>query len=264
MGGGFGLYLKRTHLQQIGVQTLFAELPGVRATNDLDIFLRAEVLADLARTRIVAEAIARLGYTAVEGVEYLQWRRPVVVGGVEQEVKIDILVGPLGEHRKKLKVNEPRVRPKGDIRFHAHTVEEALHLEDRPTEIPVEGPLSDGIRYRGVVFVPEAFPYLMMKLHAFADRKDDANKNLGRHHALDAYTIIGMMTEAEYGRAKAFASADRDNEHIARARGIAAKDFSSATALGAIRMREHPLFRPEFRLDEFVTVLREIFGTTRA
>ena len=63
-----------------------------------------------------------------------------------------------------------------------------LHLEDRPTEIPVEGETSDGSRYSGTVFVPEAFPYLMMKLHAFGDRKNDANKNVGRHHALDAYT----------------------------------------------------------------------------
>ena len=154
----------------------------------------------------------------------------------------------------------PRVRPKGDIDFHAHAVEESLHLEDMPTEIPIEGPTSAGARYRGTVFVPEAFPYLMMKLHAFDDRKDDANKNLGRHHALDAYTIVGMMTEAEYDRARAFGAADRNDGHVARARGIVAKDFSSSTAPGSIRMREHDLFRPEFGLDEFIVVLREIFG----
>ena len=36
-----------------------------------------------------------------------------------------------------------------------------------------------------------------VKLSAFADRKADENKDLGRHHALDAYTIAGMMTERE-------------------------------------------------------------------
>ncbi len=231
----------------------------MRATNDIDLFLKAEVLADIARTKEVAEAITRLGYLAVEEAKYLQWKRPVTMGGVDQEVKIDVLVGPLGKHRAGLKVSEPRVRPKGDIRFHAHTVEEAVHLEDQPVEVTVEGLTSDGASYRGTVFVPEAFPYLMMKLHAFGDRKDDQNKNLGRHHALDVYTIIGMMTEAEYERAGSFGAADRDEPHVARARKIVAEDFSGPSATGVLRLREHSLARPDFRIEEFIDVLKEVF-----
>src|SRR5262245_41427274 len=77
VGGGFGLYLKRRHLEQTGAQTLFAELPEPRSTDDLDLFLRAEVLADLGRTREVAEAIRRLGYSPVEEAKFLQWKRLV-------------------------------------------------------------------------------------------------------------------------------------------------------------------------------------------
>jgi hypothetical protein len=260
VGGGFGLYLKRGHLERTGEQILFTELPGVRATNDNDLFLRAEVLADLARTKEVAAAITRLGYTPVDEAKYLQWKRPAVVGRVEQEVKIDVLVGPLGKYRLGLKVSEPRVRPKGEIRFHAHTAAEAVHLEDRPVEVQVEGRTSDGASYCGKVFVPEAFPYLMMKLHAFGDRKEDANKNLGRHHALDVYTIVGMMTEPEYERAKALAATDRADEHVRRAGAIVAADFATNSATGLLRIREHPLYRTEFRLEEFVGALREIFG----
>src|SRR3954453_14572349 len=94
VGGGFGLYLKRRHIDRTGERTLLSELPEPRSTNDLDLFLRAEVLADVGRTRRVAEAIRRLGYTPVEEAKFLQWHRPVQVGEVEQEVKIDILVGP--------------------------------------------------------------------------------------------------------------------------------------------------------------------------
>jgi len=259
VGGGLGLYLKRSHLERTGERTLFAELPGVRATNDIDVFLRAEVLADFARTKEVADAITRLGYSAVEEAKYLQWKRPVTVGGVEQEVKIDILVGPLGNYRSGLKVSEPRVRPHGNIKFHAHTVEEAIHLEDRPIAVPVDGRTSDGSSYSGTVFVPEAFPYLMMKLHAFADRKDDANKNLGRHHALDVYTVVGMMTEGEYERARAFGATDRDDKHVRRAREIVTSAFSGPTAAGLLRMREHALFRPELAITELVSVLNEVF-----
>ncbi len=259
VGGGFGLFLKRNHLEQTGAQTLFTELPGVRATNDIDLFLRAEVLADLARTKEVAAAIIGLGYVPVEEAKYLQWKRPVV-GGVEQEVKIDVLVGPLGKYRANLKVSAPRVRPKGDIKFHAHTVEEAVHLEDQPVAVEVEGVTTDGSSYKGTVFVPEAFPYLMMKLHAFGDRKADQNKNLGRHHALDVYTIAGMMTEGEYERARAFGAADKDEAHVRRARAIVGEDFSAPTATGVLRLREHPLARDDFRLDEFIGVLGEVFG----
>lgn len=260
VGGGFGLYLKRMHLEGSGERTLFAELPSVRSTNDIDLFLRAEVLADFPRTKDIADAIKKLGYEAVETAKYLQWKKPVVVVGVEQEVKLDVLVGPLGEYHSKLKVSRPRARPKGEIQFHAHMVDEALHIEEQPVRIPVDGLASDGQRCRGTVYVPEGFPYLLMKLHAFSDRKADADKGLGRHHALDAYTIVGMMTEPEYDRARAFGVADRDDEHVKRARSIVNEDFSDETSLGVLRLREHPLFRADFRLGEFLAVLREIFG----
>jgi hypothetical protein len=99
-----------------------------------------------------------------------------------------------------------------------------------------------------------------MKLNAFGDRKADVDKDLGRHHALDAYTIVGMITEPEYERAKVFGAADRGEQHVRRTREIVATDFSSPTSEGVLRMREHALFRPEFRLNDFIAVLREVFG----
>jgi hypothetical protein len=44
-------------------------------------------------------------------------------------------------------------------------VEEALHIEDAPIGVQVAGVTSDGRLYSGTVYVPEAFPYLLMKLH---------------------------------------------------------------------------------------------------
>lgn len=259
IGGGYGLYLKRRHLAATGERSLLESLPAERATNDLDMFLHADVLSDLARTREVREAILRLGYTPVEEAKFLQWKREVVVAGVPQEVKIDVLVGPLGEFRPKLKVSMPRVRPKGDIQFHAHAVEEAVLLEDCPIAVQVTGTRSTGQPYRGTVEVPEAFPYLMMKLHAFADRKADDNKDLGRHHALDAYTIVAMMTEPEYERARRIGAEQSGNSNVQRARAIVREDFASETGMGILRLREHRLFRTDFQLDQFRQVLREVF-----
>jgi hypothetical protein len=283
VGGGFGLYLKRQHLASTGQRTLFQELPEPRATNDLDLFLRVEVLADWNRTRAVAKAIRRLGYT--EKVKYLQWKREITVAGVPQEVKIDFLVGPLGDHTEKLYTKKmPRVRPKQSIEFHAHAVEEAIHLEDEPIVITLAGNRSTGERHTATVNIPHPFSYLMMKLHAFDDRKDDADKDLGRHHALDLYTIVGMMTEEEYERAKELATAHAVDEHVRRAcaivrdhfpgrpigppipgapwtlRSIEQGHYSGTPAMGVIRIREHTLFREEFHLEEFTSVLGEIFG----
>src|SRR5262245_42457216 len=95
VGGGFGLFLKREHLlatkQRMRIED---QLPAVRSTQDLDLFLRAEIVADLSRYREIAEAIRRLGYTAVEEAKFLHWKRQVLVAGTPFEVKIDILVGP--------------------------------------------------------------------------------------------------------------------------------------------------------------------------
>lgn len=264
VGGGFGLFLKRQHLTSTGQQMLFDRLPEPRATNDLDLFLRAEVLADLDRTRLVAEAIRRLGYTVVEEAKFLQWKREILVGSVPQpqEVKIDVLVGPLGKYRVNLHVKKPRVRPKGrnDIQFHAHAVEEAIHIEDEPIAVTISGRRSTGEPCGGTVYVPEAFPYLMMKLHAFEDRKDDAEIDLGRHHALDLYTITGMMTEREYERSRELGAFQTDNRYFQRARAIVRNYFGGTTAVGVLRIQEHKLFRKEFLLDEFMSVLGEIFS----
>ena len=48
IGGGFGLHLKQEHLRQSGERTLLDRLPESRATNDIDLFLRVDVLASLA------------------------------------------------------------------------------------------------------------------------------------------------------------------------------------------------------------------------
>ncbi|HYT93331.1 MAG TPA: hypothetical protein VEL76_31735, partial [Gemmataceae bacterium] len=259
VGGGFGLYLKRLHLAGARERTLLDRLPEPRATNDLDLFLRAEVLADLDRTRAVADAIRHLGYVPVAEAKFLQWKRQIVVAGVVQEVKIDVLVGPLGEFGKCLKINKPRVRPKGSIEFHAHMVEEALDIEGHPVTLSVSGRRSTGEPHRGTVLVPAAFPYLMMKLHAFDDRKDDADRNQGRHHALDLYTIVGMMTETEYERARALGDAHGADKHVERARRIVRDHFGERTALGMLRLQEHKLFRDDFLVGEFMEVVGEIF-----
>ena len=99
----------------------------------------------------------------------------------------------------------------------------------------------------------------MMKLFAFRDRKDDQDKGLGRHHALDLYTIIAMQVESEYQESLRLGTLYGKHDHVEAARQIIRSDFAEPTSIGVIRLREHPLFRPEFPVPEFLAVLSEIF-----
>jgi hypothetical protein len=123
-------------------------------------------------------------------------------GSSPQEVKIDVLVGPIQVFREKLHRKNRRVRSKGDknIKFHASPVEEVIEIDNELTAVTIQGRRSTEDIYQGTVYIPQAFPYLMMKLHAFEDNKEDVRKDQGRHHAIDLYAIVGMMTEGEYER----------------------------------------------------------------
>lgn len=191
IGGGFGLFLKRETLDRRRSQLLLENLPVARATNDIDLFVRVDVLVDFQRTKILADTIRRLDYEPVQGAEFMQWKKEVLVAGVFREVKLDFLVGPLGVDRDQLHLKgDRRARPRSrneDARlyFHASRAEEALHIDNEPFLLEIVGRNSRGARVEMEVRIPHPFPYLMMKLCAFHDRKDDARKDLGRHHAMD-------------------------------------------------------------------------------
>ena len=59
VGGGYGIYLKTVHVRRIGVQTLLQEWPESRSTNDLDLFLRPELLIESEKLKPLADAIAK-------------------------------------------------------------------------------------------------------------------------------------------------------------------------------------------------------------
>ena len=268
IGGGFGLFLKREALEQRRTQTLFENLPEARATNDIDLFIRVDVLADFERTKVLADAIGRLNYEPIRGAEFMQWKKEALVAGVPREIKLDFLVGPLGTDRDQLHLKgSRRARPRSQnedarLQFHASRAEEALHIDKEPFVLEISGTNSHGEDLEAEVFVPHSFPYLMMKLCAFHDRKNDERKDLGRHHAMDLYRIVGTMVEQEYNRTLSLAREYHQHEQTRRVAQIVEDDFATPTTLGLLRLREHPLFREGFQLNEFIEVLGEVFTPT--
>ena len=130
IGGGFGIYLKTEHVRRLGMRTLLQAWTEPRSTNDLDLFLRPELLINAMKLKPLAEAIARLGYQAVPGAEKYQFIKPRAEGTDKGGIKIDILTGPQNCFQDtKVKVDARRARPNPSVGIHAHPLNEAPTLE---------------------------------------------------------------------------------------------------------------------------------------
>jgi len=260
VGGGFGIYLKISYVQKLGIRTLLQEWPEPRSTNDLDLFLRPELLIESAKLKPMAEAIAKLNYKVVPGAEKYQFVKPGPGGAVPGSVKIDILTGPQYRfHGTQVKTDARRARPKPSVGIHAHPVDEALTLEEGLLPILMPGKLSSGGQREDEVFLPHPYTFLMMKLFAFRDRLKDADKEFGRYHALDLYTILSTTTEKEWKYALKLRDQNENQPYVLEAGRLVSEHFSALDQLGMIRLRESIYYRPELQLDDFMSAIQELF-----
>ena len=260
IGGGFGIYLKTEHVLRVGVRTLFQEWPEPRSTNDLDLYLRPEFLIQSAKLKPLAEAISELGYQVVPGAEKYQFVKPGPGGSQAGSVKIDILTGPRSRFQGSgVKTDARRARPSPSVGIHAHPVDEAPTLEEGLVPVTIMGKLSAGKPWRAEIFLPHPYTFLMMKLFAFKDRLTDPDKEFGRYHALDLYTILATTTEGEWKHALILRDQRVDEPYIVEAGKLVSKYFSTLNGLGMLRLRESRYYRPELQIDEFMSALKEIF-----
>jgi hypothetical protein len=263
IGGGFGIYLKAGHVQRLSKRTLLREWPEPRSTNDLDLFLRPELLIDSAKLKPLADAILRLDYQVVPGAEKYQFVKPGPGGAEAGSIKIDILTGPQSRFQgTRVKADARRARPSPSIGIHAHPVDEAPTLEDGLLPVTLAGKLGSGEPWRAEIFLPHPYTFLMMKLFAFRDRLEDAYKEYGRYHALDLYTILATTTEEEWEYALELRDQYGDETYVMEARRLVSKYFSALDRLGMIRLKESLYYRPELQLDGFMSALEEVFPAT--
>ena len=251
LGGGYGLYLKQVSRSAQGTRTLIdvGGWPLPRSTADLDIFLDAELLTNYEQMKGLRQAIDKLGYMEKENAKYLHFTKPMGIG----EVEINLLTGPIAnpDLLKKVKINRPRVRPRaGDVKLHAYLTDAAVDLEKEVEKIALDGQGDSSI------FLPSPLSFLLMKLHAFDDRKDKEDSDFGRHHALDIYRIIAMLTEQEYEQLLARAKDHSGCPVAERAARIIQNSFSGESQIGILRIKEHSLFQESFDLGKFLSVLK--------
>lgn len=162
------------------------------------------------------------------------------------------MTGPLDTTAIPVRIKGVRAKPSGSsVDLHARDAADALGIEIEPLEIELTGRRSDGSPSKCVICVPQAFPYLIMKLCAFGDRASNPDKEMGRHHALDLYRIVAMLTESEDKAARARAEQYAGDPMMKRAESIVKGMFEPTDGLGRIRLREHRLCPNKPDLDEF-------------
>ncbi|MEW6078480.1 MAG: hypothetical protein AB1724_11755 [Thermodesulfobacteriota bacterium] len=260
VGGGFGIYLKTDHVRRSGMRTLLEQWPEPRSTNDLDLFLRPELLIESSKLKPLARALSDLGYEAVPGAEKYQFAKPGPGGTDAGSVKIDILTGPQSRFQgTRVKADARRVRPSPSVGIHAHPVTEALTLEESLLPIMLTGRLSSGEFWKSEIFLPHPYTFSMMKLFAFRDRVNDPDKDFGSYHALDLFTILATTTEAEWAYAHRLRDQYKDDPSVKEAGRLVLQYFSTEEKTGMVRLMESPYYRSELQNEDFMSTLIEMF-----
>jgi hypothetical protein len=261
VGGGFGIYLKYRETLLTKPRTVLHKWPEQRSTNDLDLFLRAELLIDSQRLMPLVNALNKFGYKPVETAKYYQFFKPGPTGGESGSLKVDILTGP----EKALKeigvvARNRRAYPKPKIPLHARTLNEALTLEENLQSVTVAGYLTNGRQVKTNVFLPHAFTFLMMKLFALRDRIDDAEKDYGRHHALDLYMIIAMMKQEDWKACVEMKRRHEADTKVIEASTLVKQLFGDMFGQGVLRLKENKYYRDDFQVKEFLAALKDLFN----
>jgi hypothetical protein len=263
IGGGFGIYLKVDHVRKNGVRTLIDPefWPEARSTNDLDLFLRPELLMDSTKLRLLAQAISSLDYKPVRGAEKYQFVKTAAGGPETAKLKIDILTGPRAVFNKTaVHVDKRRVRPRDSVDLHAHPVDEAPTLERELLPVAVSSQTVSGEQWTGQVFLPHPFTFSMMKLFAFRDRLEkESDQEKAQYHAMDCYSILATATEQEWNQALALHEEFQEHPFVLEAGRIARTHFDKPGQFGLIRLQESRYYRDDFKLREFRSALLDLF-----
>ncbi len=175
-------------------------------------------------------------------------------------IKVDILTGPRSHFEgTKVKADSRRAKPKSSVGIHAHPVDEALSLEEGLLSTILTGNLSTGDSWKTEVLLPHLYTFSLMKLFAFRDRLNDKNKEFGQYHALDLYTILATTTEQEWQLALKLREIHKEHPISLEAGRLVTEFFSDIEQLGMIRLQESTYFRPELQIEDFMSVLKELF-----
>lgn len=262
LGGGMSLYVRMQYLRSepstrypFGVET--------RSTNDLDFFLTSDLIVDAAKVSKLRDIIGALGYAVDPNAKNFQFTKTIEIYGASRQVRVELLAAPPVEEEKgKVDVKGFRIKPVGSDDIHAYLTASASGIDIGRIEVNVPiGPSKIA-----TITIPSAYNYLILKLHAFDDRKSkkDSKSDEGRHHAYDIFVTVSRMSEEDWNIAAQHLKHHSQSGYLARSIQIQRDSFSSRSAIGVLRIQENEVYRRnrdlyDPHLDQFIQDMHELF-----
>ena len=154
-----------------------------------------------------------------------------------------------------MKVKGPRIRPLDSENIHARLSKEAQAVDRGRISIDLSEPAAqlDIDLDNPTVYIPSSFNYLVLKLHAFSDRKDDQQADQGRHHALDIFTTVTDMSKTDWENAEQHFEDECEKPYLQEAINIQQQYFAGKNDLGIIRIRENQTYqRHQDEFDSYI------------
>ena len=214
IGGGFGILLRSIHLEGTNARTLRPITPP-RATNDLDLFLTADIITDVESVKRIRSVLDELGYEPVPTAKNYQFARPVTVLGRSGVLKVDFLAQEPRNaiEEGKAKMDSRRIRPRGTFSgLHAHVIPEAFSLDEQLLSVSVCS--DEGV----TVDVPHPFTMIALKTFALRDQQKNSLRDFGRHHAFDIYVLLRMLTREDWASFSGIMEKYRSHERMVELR----------------------------------------------
>lgn len=267
LGGGMGLYLRDTCLENFGPRSpRYPQRPDARSTEDLDVVLSADVIADVEKMKSVRDIIRdTLDYQVK--VANFQFERTIGPDAAGPMVGIDLLSAPPPPDREdQVEMGDVRARPRGVTGIHGRLTREAAGINLGKIPIDVGALIETSAEQVTELYIPSSFNYLILKLHAFHDRREmnDPKSARGRHHAFDIFRIVTDMREEDWATAEEHRKRDGGEAYLRKAALYRRNYFDDDTGDGILRLKENEGYkkvREQFEqyIPHFLDDLRELF-----
>lgn len=262
LGGGMGLFLRESFL--VGERSpRYPIRPGSRSTDDLDMLLTADLIANAEKMNALRDVLKAAEYKPT--VNFFQFERQIKNQPFSGSAKVDLLAAP-PKSVDDVKIKRPRIRPRGSEKIHGYLTDEAAGIGIEAISIDLSNHTTNTADEDAQVCIPSSFNYLILKLHAFYDRKDrsDPGSDEGRHHAFDIFRIITDMRPKDWETAVRHIEQDGDAEYVQNAAKIQRNHFADDTSEGVIRLMENEGYqrhRDEFDgyISDFLDDLEALF-----
>lgn len=198
----------------------------IRATNDIDLMIIKQQVAEMSSREAIAEIITgELDYVVRAGDEHFRFMKA-------PNQQLDVLSPPLEGFR----VDGYRV---GLVKskLHGHLTEEARFIDEDLRTIALS---TDGVE----VQVPSPTNLLILKLCAFDDRDKNDETERAQAHAFDIYITIMLADTDDYKEGQRFLARHNDWPMIKRITSIVNNKFHSVDGPGWQRVLETSNFYP--------------------